>query len=341
MAKKPKSATESAKVPSVLAFNRKIEPSDALMQAGLWGNRDKVSEWKNIDLHEKRNRGTKSQYGVPDEEKTDPNLVWGDDARLPFATDTLKVFFTVKFLGNIAEPTTHNRPEFEQKLKVKFAEYSQEIGFLSLAQRYVYNLVNGRFLWRNRLGAEKISVHIKNTETGQVWNFEDAYQYGLNAFDTVQDSQITEIANLVAKSFQKDHYLLLEVTAFAKVGEGQHIFPSQEMVMDIPKGQKSKYLYQIKTQQGLCAGIHSEKIGNAIRTIDTWYIGAEDQQDSKPAIAVEPYGSVPNRGIAYRTSQTDFYTLLINWLEDKEIPEEDQHFIIANLIRGGVFGGND
>lgn len=340
MAKKPKSATENAKVPSVLAFNRKIEPSDALMQAGLWEKRNNTSGWKNIDLHEKRNRGTKSQYGVADAEKTDPNLVWGDDARLPFDSDTLKVFFTVKFLGNIAEPTTHNRPEFEQKLKTKFQEYSGNIGFLSLAQRYVYNLVNARFLWRNRLGAEKISVHIKNTETAQEWSFENAYQYSLNAFDSIQDAQINEIANLVVESFKEDHYLLLEVTACAKVGEGQHIFPSQEMVMDIPKGQKSKYLYQIKTQQGLCAGIHSEKIGNAIRTIDTWYTGIEDI-DSKPAIAVEPYGSVPNRGIAYRTSQTDFYTLLINWLEDKESTEEEQHFVIANLIRGGVFGGND
>lgn len=339
MAKKPKSTTESAKVPSVLAFNRKIEPSDALMQAGLWSNRDKAENWQNINLHEKRNRGTKSQYGVADEEKIDPNLVWGDDTRLPFELDTLKVFFTVKFLGNIAEPTTHNRPEFEQKLKTKFQEYSEKVGFLTLAQRYVYNLVNARFLWRNRLGAEKISVQIKNSETGQVWNFEDAYQYGLNTFDTVQDKQITEIATVVAQSFKEDHYLLLEVAAFAKVGEGQHVFPSQEMVMDIPKGQKSKYLYEIKTQQGSCAGIHSEKIGNAIRTIDTWYV--DETMDTKPAIAVEPYGSVPNRGIAYRTSQTDFYTLLINWLEGKESAEDDQHFIVANLIRGGVFGGND
>ena len=340
MAKKPKSTIESAKVPSVLAFNRKIEPSDALMQFGLWGDKNDLSAWENIDLHEKRNRGTKSQYGVPDEEKTDPNLVWGDDARLPFEVDTLKVFFTVKFLGNIAEPTTHNRPEFEKNLKEKFQIYSTEIGFLSLAKRYVYNLVNARFLWRNRLGAEQISVQIKNGETGKIWDFEDAYQYKLNEFDLIEDAKVLEIAELVAKSFSEDSYLLLEVSAFAKIGDGQHIFPSQEMVMDIPKGQKSKYLYEIKTKQGSCAGIHSEKIGNAIRTIDTWYI-SKVEDSPKPAIAIEPYGSVPTRGEAYRTSQTDFYTLLIQWLDGSEVAEQDQHFIVANLIRGGVFGGND
>lgn len=340
MAKKPKAATDSAKVPSVLAFNRKIEPSDALMQAGLWSDRANKTAWKNIDLHEKRNRGTKSQYGVDDAEKTDPNLVWGDDARLPFEADTLKVFFTVKFLGNIAEPTTHNRPEFEIKLKEKFASYQQNIGFLTLAKRYVQNLVNARFLWRNRLGAEQISVEIKNTETGQTWSFDDAYQYSLNDFDNVNDKHVVEIAELAAKSFSEDSYLLLDVTAFAKLGEGQHIFPSQEMVMDIPKGQKSKYLYEIKTNQGMCAGIHSEKIGNAIRTIDNWYT-IENTESVKVPIAIEPYGSVPNRGQAYRVSKTDFYTLLINWLENEDISEDDQHFVIANLIRGGVFGGND
>lgn len=340
MAKKPKVATDSAKVPSVLAFNRKIEPSDALMQSGLWSERANSTAWKNIDLHEKRNRGTKSQYGVDDAEKTDPNLVWGDDARLPFEADTLKVFFTVKFLGNIAEPTTHNRPDFEIKLKEKFATYQQDIGFLTLAKRYVQNLINARFLWRNRLGAENIAVQIRNTDTNQIWNFENAYQHSLNNFDELEDKQAMEIAELVAKSFSEDNYLLLEVTAFAKVGEGQHIFPSQEFVDKPPKGQKSKYLYQIKTNQGMCAGIHSEKIGNAIRTIDDWYT-VENSDSIKAPIAVEPYGSVPNRGQAYRISKTDFYTLLINWLENEEISKDDQHFVVANLIRGGVFGGND
>ena len=85
--------------------------------------------------------------------------------------------------------------------------------------------------------------------------------------------------------------------------------------------------------------MHSEKIGNALRTIDTWY-GGEDS-DSLP-IAVEPYGSVTSRGEAYRKTKNDFYTLLTKWLENSEsISEQQQHFVIATLIRGGVFGGKD
>ena len=116
MAKSPKVKTE-APVPSVLAFSRKIEPSDGLMQAGLWENINDKHAWQNIELHDKRNRATKSQYGVADDEKIQPNIVWGDDASIPHELDTLKVTFTVKFLGNIDKATANNRPEFMEKLQ--------------------------------------------------------------------------------------------------------------------------------------------------------------------------------------------------------------------------------
>lgn len=322
-------------VPSILAFNRKIEVSDGLMQSGLWHYLDQDNAWKNIELHEKRNRGTKSQYGVKNEEKHQANPVWVDDANLPYDADTLKLTFTVKFLGNIAEPTTHNEPPFEIAIKEIIDEYTKAENYSELAKRYVYNLVNARYLWRNRLGAEKIAVHIQDSVSKKIWDFEDAYQFNLNTFDT-QNTDVKEIVDLVENSFKENSFLLLKITAFAKIGEGQHVFPSQEMKMDLVKTEKSKHLYTIDTATGKCAGMHSEKIGNAIRTIDTWY-----QEDVVAPIAVEPFGSVPTRGDAYRKSKNDFYTLILAWLNGKDITKNDQHFVVANLIRGGVFGGKD
>ena len=109
------------------------------------------------------------------------------------------------------------------------------------------------------------------------------------------------------------------------------MFPSQELVQET---EKSKHLYSV---DGV-AGMHSQKIGNAIRTIDTWHSAV----DSVGAIAVEPYGSVTNRGMAYRqpTQKDDFYSLFDNWvLKDKEPSLDQQHYVLAVLIRGGVFGG--
>jgi CRISPR-associated protein Csy3 len=56
--------TNALTLPSVLAFSRKLEASDALMTSGLWTNIDQSEAWQPIALHEKRNRATHSQYGV-------------------------------------------------------------------------------------------------------------------------------------------------------------------------------------------------------------------------------------------------------------------------------------
>lgn len=103
-------------LPSVMAFSRKLEVSDALMASGLWSDIGQSDKWKSIRLHEKRNRATKSQFGAKDEEKKDPNLSWGDDASLPHDSDTLRIDFTLKILGQLEEPTACNSPYFEENL---------------------------------------------------------------------------------------------------------------------------------------------------------------------------------------------------------------------------------
>ncbi len=142
------------------------------------------------------------------------------------------------------------------------------------------------------------------------------------------------MAHVVQAGLTGDAYAFLRVEAFTRLGSGQEVFPSQELVLDGGRDSaKSKYLYQV----GGVAAMHSQKIGNALRTIDTWYPGAAELGP----IAVEPYGSVTNRGTAYRQpkNKMDFYNLLDNWvLKDEEPKIEQQHYVMAGLIRGGVFG---
>ena len=337
MAEKASITKQAAEVPSILAFNRKIEPSDALLQAGCWSSVEAQKyhgkEWRNIEVYEKRNRGTKSQYGVADEEKADPNLAWIDDAALFEDTDTLRVAFTLKFLGDVAKATANNRPEFSEKLSARISAYQSNVGYTQLAWRYANNIANGRFLWRNRVGAENIVVVVRHQDKQWIFN---SYDFVLNEFPETKNSDLADLAEVIAQALGASSFALLHIIAFAQLGHGQHVFPSQEMVLNIPKGDKSRHLYQLKTAMGKCAAMHSEKIGNAIRTIDTWY------QFAGTPIAVEPYGSAPNQGEAYRSSKIDFYSLLIKWLKEGEnIAIEEQHFVVANLIRGGVFGGND
>lgn len=331
MAAKP-TKTTALTLPSVLAFSRKLEVSDALMASGLWVNIDKIEKWQPIELHEKRNRATHSQYGAKDEDKPKPNLSWGDVATLPHDADTLRIKFTLKILGGLEKPTACNSPAFEAKVIQIVESYRKADQFKELATRYANNIVNGRFLWRNRVGAESINIRVEHREYN--WEF-NAYDYKLDQFTLPTDSNrnFAELVSVIQNGLQGDGFEYFEITAFSKLEFGQPVFPSQEMVLNPPKGEKSKFLFQLNG----CAAMHSEKIGNALRTIDTWY--AED--DNARAIAVEPYGSVTSRGEAHRISKNDFYTLLQKWLKDEMIPAIQQHYVIATLIRGGVFGGNE
>jgi len=158
--------------------------------------------------------------------------------------------------------------------------------------------------------------------------------FDLRRFDQA-DSDLEQLGNEIAAGLAGDHYILLDIVAFARVGAGQEVFPSQELVLDRSRGDKSKTLYDVDS----VAAMHSQKIGNALRTVDTWY-PADNEQELGP-IAVEPYGSVTTQGTAYRQpkAKVDFYNLLDNWiLKDEKPTPEQQHFVMATLIRGGVFG---
>lgn len=192
----------------------------------------------------------------------------------------------------------------------------------------------GDFFWRNRVGAEKIEVQVKDIQSpDNSWTF-DATKYSLLDFDS-SDNQINSLSQKIAEALSgKSRFLLLEINAFAFIGRAQEVYPSEELVMDKGKGKKSKILYSVND----IAGMHSQKIGNTIRTIDTWYPNG-DELNSRP-IAIEPYGAVTNLGRAYRTpkDKADFYTLFDQWSRGAALSEHDEHYVMAVLVRGGVFG---
>ncbi|MFW8602440.1 type I-F CRISPR-associated protein Csy3 [Desulfobacterota bacterium M19] len=323
----------SIELPTVLSFERKLETSDALMYAGEWGDSKTLSsqQWLSIPITKRQNRSTQSAYGIDDAKKSEPNPVSSnsDDANLPHDRDTLKVSFSVRVIGNVGKPFACNDPDFEKAISKHIISYKETGGGLkTLALRYAYNIANGRFLWRNRVCAEKIAIHVK-TEDGPDGLGFNAYDFSLNEFNKNKDNvDLKHLAEIIYTGLKGggNSFTFIEVNAYVKLGNGQHVFPSQEMNM----GEKKKVLFQL----GKCAAMHNVKIGNAIRTIDNWYENAEFP------IAVEPYGSVTQMGQAYRKSKNDLYTLMLHWLNEKDnVSDEDKNFAVANFIRGGVFGG--
>lgn len=322
----------AVKTASVLAFERKLAASDAVMHSGRWEEKS----WEPVRIQEKAVRGTISNRlkntiandpAKLDAEIRKANLQRVDVAALPADADTLRVTFTLRVLGNLSIPSVCNDRAYQEALKQVIDGYISEHGFAELAHRYASNLANGRFLWRNRVGAEKIRV---NVTCGKTWTF-DAYSYALRDF-SASDKDLNALAQEIEKGLSGEKYVLLSVEALVLLGAGQEIFPSQELVLD-SNSTSSRLLYQVDN----VAGMHSQKIGNAIRTIDTWH----PKVDELGAIAVEPYGSVTSRGVACRQpgEKMDFYTLLDNWVTKGYKPDvEQQHYVMAVLIRGGVFG---
>lgn len=343
-------AKTELKTASVLAFERKLDPSDATFSAGRWDDRDQAAQWPAVTVREKSVRGTISnrlKANAQDPAKLDaqiqaPNLQTVDVATLPSNADTLRARFTLRVLGGAGVPSACNNADYQAALRGVVDSYAQTHGFKELARRFACNIANGRFLWRNRVGAEAVEVRVAHLEKGQVvsqWTF-NAHDFSLRHFDGNTNADLNALASVIETGLASaDGYALLDVQAFARMGDAQEVYPSQELILDRgdKKGQKSKTLYVI---DGV-AGMHSQKVGNALRTIDTWYPAEEG---AIGPIAVEPYGSVTSEGKAYRQpkQKADFYNLLDNWVLKGEVPAEgDQHYVMATLVRGGVFGASD
>ena len=324
---------------TVLAFEKKLVPSDGYLYGTTWTDRTKSTP---LRLIEKSVRGTISNR-LKTAVQNDPlklnaevekaNLQKVDACALGESQDTLHFNFTLKVLGGAEKPSACNGADFNASYPEVAKNYISKEGFTELAKRYAINIANGRYLWRNRVGAEKIEVivNIGDTETLTF----DAKEFFLNSFEST-NSDILKLTQKIAEALSGQlPYLLITINAFALVGKAQEVYPSEELVLDKGKGDKSKILYHVND----VAAMHSQKIGNALRTIDTWY--PDYSTANIGPIAIEPYGAVTNLGKAFRSpkDKADFYTLFDRFALGETLAEKHQeHYVMAVLVRGGVFG---
>lgn len=328
-----------SEIPSLLAFERKFDCSDAVFSQ-TDGNNPEAQE-QPVTVSEKSVRGTISnrlKNAIANDpakldtkiENANPQTV--DVAALGSGCDTLIARFTLKVLPFDGSPCICNGMKYRGRLLETVTQYLQKEKMQALAERYAANIANGRWLWRNRMGAENIRITVSNKNDSIT--VDNAKALPLDRFDRPSEN-VAKIAEWICQGLSGEAFTLLSVEARVQAGYGQEVYPSQELILDTGKSNKSKVLYQTDGK----AGMHSQKVGNAIRTIDTWYA-----QDAAFPIAAEPYGAVTTLGTAFRQpkQKNDFYTLFDNWILKGEQPSiEQQHYVISVLIRGGVFGSSE
>jgi CRISPR-associated protein Csy3 len=354
MAKTPKT---KAALPSFLNFNRSISPSEALM----FGTAD--GQAVPVEVIRRGVRGAISSYGNVYKgdrvdsadnigKQLDPknaNLQEIDVAFLPVSAERLSQRFSVVFQANSAAPSGCNDVEFYAKLRTLVELYKTAGGFGELAARYTWNLINGRTLWRNRFVSDKkVSVTLSD---GSSFSF-NTDNMRLDSFERdAMPAGFEELSSKVADALSgTSDALFATVDVSGHLPMGAEVFPSQEFLASAKSKEEGKVLSAIvirhEGRQIRQATMHSQKIGNALRVIDEWH----GQTDEYGATPIEAFGYVQSRSNALRLpggSATDVYALLkgidgiIESLESNsgEI-DGDTHYLVAMLVRGGVFSGD-
>ena len=156
------------KLPEMLAFEGKIVCSEGLMYSCTFAERDNPERAERIRLQTKAVRGTKSNKAKEkDYEKLhEANLQTVDAAMLHIEHDTLKLHFTVKFLGGVGTPIACNDPDYRARVEQQARNYIEQQTMAELARRYALNIANGRFLFRNRQSVGQVEVAVSLAGAG-------------------------------------------------------------------------------------------------------------------------------------------------------------------------------
>jgi CRISPR-associated protein Csy3 len=279
-----------------------------------------------------------------------PNIQRIETAHLPQESDTLLLNGSINFLANSMSPCACNSENFEDALSQFFEIYTELNGFEFLSERYFMNLINGRILWRNRYGRDVHFMLNEVTENGLEYRFAIKYidpgrnlsLKGLqNDADRAVAGQFVQKIAAALKGDLAEPVYQLNFRAVSRLGFGQEVYPSQEFPEKKPGwGEVKKELAKIMLKNGgNQAFIHKQKIGNALRTIDSWY-----QDNAGYPIAVEPYGVDQRIQKAMRfKNKNDFYTYLVKLdaftqdMRKHHKIDNETHFMAACFIRGGVF----
>lgn len=335
-----KAKTKKVKLPTILSYTRSIDASVGTFYSLDSENPSIITP---ILVTQETQLGVISNYKdvtSATEKKLDmgnPQTV--DIARLPIEHDTLEVRFNVMFSGNSIKHDKCNDKEYKAAHKAFIDKYIVAGGYTELAKRYVNSILgNGRetaTIWRNNDNAEKVSTTI--TTRDQV----------IKEVSSIESDDYNKLIERVATALKgEERPISLRVRTNALLDYGMQVHPSQEFADKDSNSKLNKSRVLAITKAGKhnnVAVFHSQKLTNAIHKIDNWH-GVD-----KSFISVSPAGLDKNEYSLYRESSTkrDFYTLMVEKMNEfteqmtdsADSIDGDAHFLVANYVHGGVFGG--
>ena len=346
------------KLPGVLSFQRALVVSDALFYNLLADG--STSELKVIrhgirgtqNINRKISAGD-SATAASARRQSPSNIQQTDSAKLDPRATALQVQFELRFidLDNAlfaCAPGQNDSLEDIRALRSSFEAFIEKAknskGLEELACRYARNITNGRFLWRNRAIAQSVLITVSN-ENKKIETF-DALTLPLNTFGAYSEGE-KEIARVIAAGLRGNLQAKLNITAEVNLGVGGpvEVFPSQNYLENKESGFARSLYYVGDTSEAEKhtiremgqAALRDQKIGNALRTIDTWYPAYSER--GLP-IAVEPNGANLEAQEFFREGKQSGFNIMLG-MGALDPDSDDGMFLLACIIRGGVFSGSD
>lgn len=215
-------------------------------------------------------------------------------------------------------------------------------GLEELAQRYARNLANGRFLWRNRAVAAQVDVRVRD-KTGLDVRF-DALNVPLRDFDNCTDDE-KAVARRILAGLKGEGDAVLRVEADVDFGlrGALEVFPSQNYLENKATG-FARPLYCVgeppknqdrhSVQELGQAALRDQKVGNALRTIDTWYPAFAERGLPLPWSPTAPAWTP--RSFSGTKKNIQASGICSGWMRWTRIRPK-ACFWLACIIRGGVF----
>lgn len=327
------------KLPSLLSITGAIDPSHAIFFSSPDGDTKNASP---LSLKEITVLGTLSSYGEQSKTNDVPvgNIQKVDSCFLPSEHSFLHVKGNIKFSNQI-ESINANSTDYIKALKAIYKDYASENNFSELADRYLIQLLSGSTLFRNKYSPD-IVLSLNFAQKSLEIPVNQRYEFSDIEPLKSKFPEINEIKSSIFKALsgKEDDVFILEYEYVTNMGFGQEVYPSQEFV-ESKKDNKGKVLFETMYNGNKITGLHSQKVGNAIRTIDTWF-----SEESVLPIPVDPFGPDKKNGCFRRGGNKKSVFDILELVVNKKINEEkieynsgDLHYLIASLLRGGVYSG--
>lgn len=371
MAKTTIKKTGKFTLPSNLSFRRSIDVSDGLLSSVLPDGTLVPVVVEQVTVrgamgnstagYDKRGKPLEGEVLAKAQNPTKPNIQSIDRATLAPQSDTLDLSFSLAFHGGGTEPDACSKPDYRSALR-GFIETANDAGlYTELASRYLWNVINGRVLWRNGFGVAS-GVTLTLCESGHTMAFDWNKLRNRDVFpgiDGLKSALVGQgdveglIEEISAALSGARELIAIDVSICVRSYKGAEVWPSQEFVEDSQKKRNGREISRILASRTAHVGgasirqgvVHSQKLGNAIRTVDEWH-----GSTLFGAIPVEAFGWVQRELAAVRApndkeSGVDAYRALENVAliaeglkSGDEQARLDGLYALAIIVRGGVWG---